>query len=213
MTSLATILRDLARTAIRAAGRAMQSSRTAGSSIEMPDLATVEEARRDRDVPGDDHADPEQDHRRRASDDEIASPGQFGASATIEVDPRDLDLVRTSYNPDADGDPDPGEVVWTWVPYEEADGRGKDRPVVVVARLADDAVLAVHLSSRDHDDDPAWVGIGAGDWDGQHRPSWVNVERILLIRPDGMRREAAVLDRDRFSRVEHALTTRHRWPT
>ncbi|GAB5080487.1 hypothetical protein ARTHROSP310_36360 [Arthrobacter sp. AD-310] len=27
-----------------------------------------------------------------------------------------------------DGEPDPGEVVWTWVPYQEDHGRGKDRP-------------------------------------------------------------------------------------
>ena len=38
-----------------------------------------------------------------------------------------------SYEPQTDGAPDPGEVVWTWVPFEENDGRGKDRPVLVVA--------------------------------------------------------------------------------
>lgn len=37
----------------------------------------------------------------------------------------------TTYSPEMDGDADPGEVVWAWVPYEENDGRGKDRPVVV----------------------------------------------------------------------------------
>ena len=31
--------------------------------------------------------------------------------------------MRFSYTPDRDGEPDPGEVVWTWVPYEERDGR------------------------------------------------------------------------------------------
>jgi hypothetical protein len=27
--------------------------------------------------------------------------------------------IRAEYAPDLDGDPDPGEVVWTWVPYED----------------------------------------------------------------------------------------------
>jgi hypothetical protein len=33
--------------------------------------------------------------------------------------------VRTEYAPDHDGDPDPGEIVWTWVPFEEM-GRRAD---------------------------------------------------------------------------------------
>ncbi len=254
MTSWTTILRDLAITAIRAAGRATGSTRSSGGSsgIDIPDLATVDEARRGQreratragtpddpvaapaqDDParpfrpsddGDDadaHSsdgrsggDDDRDRRRMDRDDDgVASAGQVGPTATVEVDPRDLDLVQTSWNPDTDGDPDPGEIVWTWVPYEEADGRGKDRPLVVVARLSDDAVLAVQLSSRDHDGDRGWVGIGTGDWDGEHRPSWVNLDRILRIHPDGMRREAAILDRDRFDRVSAALQAHHRWPS
>ena len=27
--------------------------------------------------------------------------------------------LRVAYNPRTDGKPDPGEVVWAWVPYEE----------------------------------------------------------------------------------------------
>jgi hypothetical protein len=30
------------------------------------------------------------------------------------------------YSPALDGDPDPGEVVWTWVTYED-DGQGSSR--------------------------------------------------------------------------------------
>ncbi len=33
-----------------------------------------------------------------------------------------------SYEPEADGLPDPGEVVWGWVPFEEDPSQGKDRP-------------------------------------------------------------------------------------
>lgn len=35
--------------------------------------------------------------------------------------------VRVEYTPDMDGEADPGEVVWAWVPYEDDPHRGKDR--------------------------------------------------------------------------------------
>ena len=42
--------------------------------------------------------------------------------------------MRIQYTPHLDGDPDPGEVVWTWVPFEEDPTLGKDRPVVIIGR-------------------------------------------------------------------------------
>ena len=41
---------------------------------------------------------------------------------------------RIVYAPDLDGRADPGEIVWTWVVYEDDPTRGKDRPVLVVGR-------------------------------------------------------------------------------
>jgi hypothetical protein len=113
-----------------------------------------------------------------------------------------------AYGPRDDGRPDPGEVVWAWVPFEEGDGRGKDRPVLVVAR--DGAqLLGLMLSSRDHDLDAAdearhgrhWVDIGTGAWDRQRRPSEVRVDRVLRLDPADVRREGAALPRDRFDEV------------
>ncbi len=147
---------------------------------------------------------------------EEAPPGRYGADATVEVDPRSIGPVRMAYHPTRDGDPDPGEIVWTWVPFEENDGRGKDRPVLVVA--AEQArpgrtptVLAVQLTSRDHSDDADFVSIGAGSWDGEHRPSWVNIDRVMRVHPTGMRREAAALDEAGYGRVEAALRRRYGW--
>ena len=42
--------------------------------------------------------------------------------------------LHFEYTPELDGEPDPGEVVWTWVPYEDDPMQGKDRPVVIVGR-------------------------------------------------------------------------------
>ncbi|MEU6390586.1 type II toxin-antitoxin system PemK/MazF family toxin [Streptomyces sp. NPDC046939] len=139
------------------------------------------------------------------------NPGRHGATATVEADPCEVGRVRTAYAPERDGDPDPGEIVWTWVPYEENDGRGKDRPVLIFAREAAGTLLAVQLSSKRHDDDREWVAIGAGPWDRGGRDSWVDVDRVLRVHERGMRREACALDRDRFDLVVLRLRERYGW--
>ncbi|MCP2030803.1 hypothetical protein L1277_000867 [Okibacterium sp. HSC-33S16] len=98
-------------------------------------------------------------------------PGRFGEAGTVEVDPATIGPVRMTYVPSTDGDPDPGEIVWTWVPFEERDGRGKDRPVLIVAEEPGGARLAVQLTSKHHDDSPDYVPIGSGPWDTRGRSS------------------------------------------
>ena len=129
-------------------------------------------------------------------------PGDFSGPATVR------------YAPQPDGAPDPGEVVWTWVPYEEDHSRGKDRPVLLVGHNGR-YLLGLMLTSRDHDQDAHagndYVDIGTGAWDRQSRPSEAKVDRILQISPDGIRREGAVLDRRRFELVAAVLRRRHGW--
>jgi hypothetical protein len=139
------------------------------------------------------------------------SPGRAGAAATTEVEPGGIGSVRMTYAPDHDGDPDPGEIVWTWVPYEENDGRGKDRPVLIVARERHGTLLSVQLTSKRHDGSRDWLAIGDGPWDREARDSWVVLDRVLRVHPDGMRREACALDGDRFARVAAALIERYGW--
>jgi hypothetical protein len=115
------------------------------------------------------------------------------------------------YAPQLDGAADPGEVVWTWVPYEEGDGRGKDRPVLVVGRDRR-SVLGLMMSSNPRrDGQPGWVPLGAGTWDREHRPSWVRLDRVLTFGDKRVRREGAVLDRARFDRVAAELRSRYGW--
>ncbi|QKE85225.1 type II toxin-antitoxin system PemK/MazF family toxin [Arthrobacter sp. NEB 688] len=116
------------------------------------------------------------------------------------------------YAPRPDGRPDPGEIVWTWVPYEEDHAQGKDRPVLLVGHDGP-WLLGLQLTSKDHDRDAEqerragrrWVDIGTGAWDRQGRPSEVRVNRVLRVDPDAVRREGAVLDRDRFLEVAAAV--------
>lgn len=115
------------------------------------------------------------------------------------------------YSPDLNGVPDPGEIVWTWVPYEEHDGRGKDRPVLVVGRDGR-RLLGLMLSSNPvRDAEPGWLALGSGAWDAQHRRSWVRLDRVLVVGDKRVRREGAVLDRVRFDRVAHELRARYGW--
>lgn len=119
--------------------------------------------------------------------------------------------MRLAYAPTQDGDPDPGEIVWTWVPYEENDGRGKDRPVAIVAASGRGEFLAVQLTSKGDDHDPDHVSIGSGQWDSAGRPSWARIDRVFRVRSEGMRREAASLDPARFAILTRALAERYGW--
>jgi hypothetical protein len=124
--------------------------------------------------------------------------------------------MTTSYSPEADGLPDPGEVVWTWVPYEDDPSRGKDRPVLVVGRTGAE-LLCLQLTSKDHDRDAQdeerhgryWLDIGSGGWDREGRPSEVRLDRLLRLRESEVRREGAALDRDVFDAVVLAARNHH----
>lgn len=118
---------------------------------------------------------------------------------------------KVSYSPDLDGRADPGEIVWTWVAYEDDPTRGKDRPVLVVGRDSN-ILLGLMLSSQDHHrDDPNWVGIGSGTWDDEGRASWVRLDRVLDVPEEGIRREGAVLERTTFDIVAARLRAEYSW--
>ena len=139
--------------------------------------------------------------RRRPARSPAPSPGPAPAEGTGAA-------VDVEYRPRGDGRPDPGEVVWAWVPYDEGDGRGKDRPVLVIGRRGGD-LLGLLLTSKDHDRDAAdearhgrvWTDLGSGPWDSRGRPSEVRLDRLLVLDPGTVRREGAALDRGRFDRV------------
>lgn len=142
---------------------------------------------------------------------DAAASAVSSSLATVAVAPPRAHDLRLEYAPSRDGDADAGEIVWTWVPYEENDGRGKDRPVLVIARHGADRVYAVRLTSKPHDRNRDYLSIGTGPWDGQGRPSWVDIEQLYSVHVRGLRREAAALDRTRFARVAAALQARYGW--
>ncbi|BDB41637.1 MULTISPECIES: type II toxin-antitoxin system PemK/MazF family toxin [Mycobacterium] len=118
---------------------------------------------------------------------------------------------KVVYAPDLDGKADPGEIVWTWVVYEDDPTRGKDRPVLVVGRERT-VLLGLMLSSQEHHaGEREWVGIGSGDWDYEGRESWVRLDRVLDVPEEGIRREGAILDRETFDVVAARLRAEYSW--
>lgn len=113
--------------------------------------------------------------------------------------------IRWEYSPHLDRDADPGEVVWTWVAFEDDPSVGKDRPVAVVGRTDDHRLVALMLSSRNHDGQPNWTPVGAGSWDAEGRNSWVRRDRILAVNPSAVRREGAILPRPIYDVIVRAM--------
>ncbi|MFC2780027.1 type II toxin-antitoxin system PemK/MazF family toxin [Actinomyces sp.] len=142
-----------------------------------------------------------------------AAPSSRGVSV---YDVSALGLPAFSYSPDPDGEADPGEVVWAWVPFEEDPSQGKDRPVLVLARHETRLVVA-QMTSKDHDRDAAqearwgrfWYDVGTGDWDRRGRPSEVRLDRLLLVEPASVRREGATMNQEVFDGVVAALRHHH----
>ncbi|MEJ2889349.1 type II toxin-antitoxin system PemK/MazF family toxin [Actinomycetospora aeridis] len=139
-------------------------------------------------------------------------PRPRDGGAPVRTAPANERARTISYAPDLDGAADPGEIVWTWVPYEEDASQGKDRPVLVVARGGDGDLLGLMLSSQEHRrDDENWVPVGSGPWDREGRDSYVRLDRVLEIEEHGIRREGAVMPADRFERVAAELRSGYGW--
>jgi PemK-like, MazF-like toxin of type II toxin-antitoxin system len=107
------------------------------------------------------------------------------------------------YNPDLDGDADPGEVVWTWVPWEEDPTEGKDRPVLIVGRRGS-MLIGVPLTTKPHHNEPQ-MAVGTGTWDRDGRPSFAKLDRVLEVDASQVRREGSILGRRQFDAVVIAL--------
>lgn len=126
-------------------------------------------------------------------------------------------LAHASYTPVMDGDADPGEVIWTWVPYQEDASVGKDRPAVVIGAQGE-GVYILQLTSKDHTRNAAqeaaagryWLDIGAGDWDSKGRPSEVRLDRALWVKATDVRREGAILPQKTWQLIVDALEEHYR---
>lgn len=128
---------------------------------------------------------------------------------------RDVHLggVRVTYKPDyPDDHPDPGEIVWAKVRYQENTALSKDRPVLVIGRInGTDKLAAVQLTSQIKGRSDEHV-IGTGPWDRLGRTGAAKLSQIIVIDPKDYRREGGTIDRDTFESVIGKLAAFHRTP-
>lgn len=153
---------------------------------------------------------------RRSAGGQSDAPSN-GAAGSGAAYPGDYEgAIKVSYSPNLDGDADPGEVVWGWIPFEEDYSQGKDRPSLVVGRDGK-WVLVLMLTSKDHipggvgevreDRHARWMNIGSGDWDSQGRPSEIRLDRIIRLDPNSIRREGAIMPRKIFDHVAQSISS------
>ncbi|MFS0714717.1 type II toxin-antitoxin system PemK/MazF family toxin [Microbacterium sp. 2P01SA-2] len=137
--------------------------------------------------------------------------GAASAASVVEVALPGAGGLVLAYEPRPDEQPDPGEIVWAWVPYAEDAARGKDRPLLVLARADGGRSWAMKLTSKPHDGERDHIALGTGDWDRERRPSWLDVDQIYLVATSGIRRTAGSLDRTTYRRVAQSLSQRYGW--
>ncbi len=93
-----------------------------------------------------------------------------------------------------------GQMVWTWIAYEEDPSQGKDRPVLLIGAHSG-WLLGLPATSQDHD--------RSGEWDKQRRVSEVRTDRIVRIDPAYVRRASGSVSAAVFQKV--AAEVREHW--
>ena len=104
-----------------------------------------------------------------------------------------------------DGRPYSGEIVWTWVAFEQDSREGKERPVLVLA-VDGSRITALPLRTKVEDTGRpqrrrVWMDLGTGDWDRQGRLSEVQLNRVLTVSIYDVRRNGSELDPNLFEDV------------
>lgn len=205
--------KDFFTAAIKASEKQLRRSTKQSSSTTTRERATLNSA--------------DSDHRQQTDKNaKVVKNSRQSAASTAnlpapEGKPEKWDLAkfglpRLSYTPDNDQLPDPGEVVWTWVPYEEMDGRGKDRPVLVVS-MHGEYIIFVQLTSKDHASNKLyqdkfqrwWLDIGTGAWDKEGRPSEARLDLLWVVHASQVRRMGGKLDQAMYAKLAQTLHKIH----
>ena len=123
-----------------------------------------------------------------------------------------------------DGQVDPGEVVWFWVPNHDADPNDEtttttddttpkftERALVVIGRTGDHVLGLITSPNPEHADDEKWLDIGSGPWDEQGRRSWLRLDKVIKVAETAIRRQGAVIPLGRFNRIASRLRNEYGW--
>ncbi|UGY91651.1 type II toxin-antitoxin system PemK/MazF family toxin [Streptomyces gobiensis] len=104
-------------------------------------------------------------------------------------------------------DPEPGEIWWGWVPYDDG-ARPKDRPYLVLSvdDDSDGARVMRIISKWPGPDRPQGIALPPGTVDDPHgRPSFLVTDELRDVPLWDLRRRAGAVDSALWKRVRHVV--------
>ncbi|POX40811.1 transcriptional modulator of MazE/toxin, MazF [Streptomyces sp. Ru73] len=130
-------------------------------------------------------------------------PGRGGGRGTAPESRRPGDRpVRTRPGGGRRGVPEPGEIWWAMVPFEDSAGK-KDRPCLVLAVRGGSARVA-KITSRHHAERPGVIPLPPGTvGDARGRPSFLETDELRDVALADFRRRAGTADPRLWDRVRH----------
>lgn len=150
--------------------------------------------------------------RDRLGLDNPGSTSEPTQSVPVTVYPTADQSRSIVYSPDLDGQAEPGEVVWFWVPTSSHDEKAFERPMLIIGRTLNHNLMGLLISSNaDHAGTKNWMSIGTGQWDTSGKPGWIRLDRTIVIPESAVRRRGAMFPQTRFDRIATALRTRYDW--
>ncbi|MFI1923656.1 MULTISPECIES: type II toxin-antitoxin system PemK/MazF family toxin [unclassified Streptomyces] len=103
------------------------------------------------------------------------------------------------------GRPQPAEIWWADVPFEDGPGV-KDRPCLVLMVRGDRATVA-KITSKYHDERAGVIPLPPGAvGDAQGRPSFLETDELRQVRVSDFRRRVGVVDPVLWDQVRHLAT-------
>ncbi|AKK03754.1 type II toxin-antitoxin system PemK/MazF family toxin [Corynebacterium epidermidicanis] len=122
------------------------------------------------------------------------------------------DLVRNIYYaPDMDGHAEPGEIVWITLPAELSSSGNKDRALLVVGHGIQTILGLLISSNSEHSTEANWAEIGSGPWEESGAPAWLRLDKVVEVPELAIRREGAVMPRQRFEPIATRLRNEYGW--
>ncbi|WP_206307348.1 type II toxin-antitoxin system PemK/MazF family toxin [Streptomyces sp. ICN441] len=98
--------------------------------------------------------------------------------------------------------PQPGEIWWADVPYEDGPG-SKDRPCLVLA-VHRGAARVAKITSRYHDERPGVIPLPPGTVGDAHgRPSFLETDELREVRVRDFRRRVGAVDPLLWDQLRH----------
>ncbi|MGI5468975.1 type II toxin-antitoxin system PemK/MazF family toxin [Streptomyces sp. CA-132043] len=100
------------------------------------------------------------------------------------------------------GLPEPGEIWWAMVPFEDSAAQ-KDRPCLVLAVRGGSALVA-KITTRYHAERPGVIALPPGTvGDARNRASYLETDELREVAVTGFRRRAGTADPQLWERVRH----------